>query len=234
MKLNSVSRRNPRDGNAAAFTRTDLLVVIAVVAVLAAIVTIPLAATRRKASLVTCLDNLQKVNRAVLAFAEDRQGVLPPMSTTPHQDVWWWYKELVKSYAGLTGPPSTNEQLFACPGDRGYSDPKPFHRNPRFAYGSYVFNGVTLPGVPNIAGWKVASLAQPRRTLLTMEWAAHGPLSWHSSRTGKANAPFYNDAQSVVAFADGHVSFSEMFHDGYNAAYTRDPIAGYDYRYSGR
>ena len=41
------------------------------------------------------------------------------------------------------------------------------------------------------------------------------------------------DAQSVVAFVDGHVSFSKIYYDGYNAAYTRDPIGGYDYKYSG-
>src|SRR5262249_9399097 len=134
---------------------------------------------------------------------------------------------------GLTGASSTNDHVFACPGDRGYSDAQPFCRNPRFDYGSYVFNGVTLPGVPNIAGWKVSSVVQPRRTLLTMEWAAHALLSWHRTRTGKANAPFYTDAECVVAFVDGHVGVSKIYYDGYNAAYTRDPIVGYDYQYSG-
>lgn len=216
-----------------AFTRTDLLMVLAAVAVLTALVTIPLAAVRRKAALSTCLGNLQQVNRAVLSYADDHQKTLPGPSATPHQDVWWWYKEQVKGYVNLTGQSSTNDRVFACPRDRGYSDPKPFHRNPRFDYGSYVFNGVSLPGVPNIAGWKVSSVGQPRRTLLVMEWAAHAPLSWHKSRTGRANAPFYNDAECVVAFVDGHASFSKIYYDGYNAAYTRDPAAGYDYKYSG-
>ena len=44
--------------------------------------------------------------------------------------------------------------------------------------------------------------------------------------------PFYCDAQSVVGFVDGHVSFSKIYYDGYNAAYTQDPIPGYDYQYS--
>ena len=72
-----------------------------------------------------------------------------------------------------------------------------------------------------------------RRTLLVMEWTAHAPLSWHKSKTGKQNAPFYCDAQSVVGYVDGHVSFTKIYYDGYNAAYTRNPIAGYDYKYSG-
>jgi prepilin-type processing-associated H-X9-DG protein len=66
-----------------------------------------------------------------------------------------------------------------------------------------------------------------------MEWTAHAPLAWHKSKTGRNNMPFYCDAQSVVGFVDGHVSFSKIYYDGYNAAYTRDPIRGYEYQYSG-
>jgi prepilin-type processing-associated H-X9-DG protein len=87
--------------------------------------------------------------------------------------------------------------------------------------------------MPNIANWRVASITQPRITLLVMEWTAHAPLSWHKSRTGKKNLPFYCDAQSVVGYVDGHVSFTKIYYDGYNAAYTQDPIPGYDYKYSG-
>jgi hypothetical protein len=93
---------------------------------------------------------------------------------------------------------------------------------------------VTLPGVPTVAGWQVGSIVDPRKTLLMMEWTAHGPLSWHRSRTGRRNAPFYRDAESVVGFVDGHVALVPIYYDGFNAAYTRDPIAGYSYRYSGR
>jgi hypothetical protein len=134
---------------------------------------------------------------------------------------------------GLNGPSSTNDTVFACPDDRGYSDPIPFCRNARFDFGSYVFNGVTLPAMPNIAGWRLAAIKRPPRTLLVMEWTAHAPLSWHHSKTGRKNMPFYGDAESVVGFVDGHVSFSKIYYDGYNAAYTQDPIAGYEYQYSG-
>ena len=133
----------------------------------------------------------------------------------------------------MTGSASAADAVFACPNDRGYSDPIPFHANPRFDYGSYVFNGITLPGIPNISGFRVNAIRQPVRTLLVMEWCAHAPLSWHHSRTGLRNTPFYCDAESVVAHVDGHVSFSRMYYDGYNAAYTQDPIPGYDYQYSG-
>jgi len=143
----------------------------------------------------------------------------------------------VKGYLGLKGPASTEEKVFACPDDRGYGDggekPLPFSRQKKYNYTSYVFNGVDLPGVPNIAGRTVASIKRPSRTLLVMEWTAHAPLSWHSSLTRSANTPFYNDAQSVVGFVDGHAAYTRIFYDGINAAYTRDPAPGYEYQYSG-
>jgi hypothetical protein len=169
----------------------------------------------------------------VLGFAHDNADRLPGPLPGQVGDVWWWYKEQVKRQAGLRGASSPGDTLFACPDDRGYSDPVPFHASARFDYNSYVFNGVTLPGVPNIAGWPVAAVKQPKRTLLVMEWSAHAPLSWHRSRTGRNNLPFYCDAESVAAFVDGHVSFTRFYYDGYNAAFTQDPIAGYDYQYSG-
>ena len=200
---------------------------------LAALVVAPLTMVRDKSRLETCIGSLKQVGRAVLLSAEDHGTTLPGLKQTESGDPWWWYKEEVKSYVGLSGPSSSNNQVFACPMDRGYSDSSPFCKNPRFDYTSYVFNGVTLFGTPNIAGWKLPSVNQPKRTLLVMEWAAHAPLSWHHSKTGKANAPFYRDAESVVAFADGHVNLIKIYYDGYNAAYTRDPIAGYEYKFSG-
>lgn len=234
----SANRRHPGAwltapcSSQAAFTLTDLLVTLAALAVVSASVFVPVTRTRQKARLSQCLANLQRVNRAVLQFAGDHNQTLPGPADSPGE-FQWWYKEQVKGYLGLKGPASTNDAVFACPSDRGYSDPKPFHQTERFAFGSYPFNGVVLPGAPNIAGWKLGAIREPRRTLSVMEWTAHAPLSWHRSRTGQRNAPFYRDAESVVGFVDGGASLTRIYHDGFNAAYTRDPIPGYDYRYSG-
>jgi hypothetical protein len=216
-----------------AFTQTDLVVLLAAIVVLAVVAYVPITTVRDKAGLSTCTGNLQQISRAILRYAEDNQKRLPLAQSAQESDIWWWYKEQVKGYLGLTGPSSMKDKVFACPADRGYSDPTPFHLNGKFDYSSYVFNGVTLPGAPNISGWLVPSVNRPQQTLLVMEWCAHAPLSWHKSRTGRKNQPFYNDAMSVVGFVDGHVSFSKIYYDGYNAAYMRDPIPGYQYKYSG-
>jgi hypothetical protein len=215
------------------FTVTDLLASLAVVSLISALVIVQSSAVRSRSTLARCVSNLQQINHAVLSFVSDNNQTLPTVIPSEQKSLWWFYKEQVKQYVGLSGASSAADTVFACPQDRGYSDPIPFHLDSRFDYGSYVFNGVTMEGMPNIAGWQLSSIKQPRRTLLVMEWTAHAPLSWHTSKTGKRNMPFYCDAESVVGFVDGRVGPTRIYYDGYNAAYTQDPIDGYDYQYSG-
>ena len=219
------------------FTLTDLLVSLAVLSVSAVLIQAVSIRSGGRSRLAQCLANLQQVNRAILHFAGDNAQTLPLLDPSPAPGGWWWYKELVKGYAGLKGASSPRDLVFACPDDRGYGDgpakPQPFCRSERHDYTSYVFNGVNLPGVPNLAGRALSSVRGPARALLVMEWTAHAPLSWHRSRTGQANTPFYSDAGSAVGFVDGHAAFVPIYYDGLNAAYTRDPAPGYDYSYSG-
>ena len=216
-----------------AFTLTDLLVIVAGLSVLAAVTTAQLGASRQKSRLAVCTANLGTVNRSIQQYAADHNQTLPGMpGAEDNRAPWWWYKEEVKRYAGLTGESSARDAVFACPEDRGYSDPMPFHDSARFVFSSYVFNGVTLPGLPSVAGLALSAIHQPKRTLSVMEWTAHAPLSWHRSQTGRDNSPLYCNAQSVVGFIDGHVGFVPIYYDGYNAAYTQDPIPGYDYQFS--
>jgi len=219
--------------SAQAFAFPDLLSIIAVLALLLAIALPMWTNARARSQQQQCTGRLGQVTKAVLTFSEENSGKLPEMEPGLKGPVWWHYKEQVKMYLGIRGPSSAADREFACPADRGYEDGKPFRLSAKFDYNSYVFNGVHLPGVPNVAGRTVGSIKEPARTLLVMEWAAHAPLSWHRSRTREKNEPFYNNAESVVSFVDGHVDFVPIYYDGINAAYTRDPIPGYKYKYSG-
>lgn len=219
-----------------AFSLPDLLAVLAVGSVLAMVVIPILSRTRAKSHLNQCLGNVKEIARAVTQYAGEHQGLLPSMTNAPAPGAWWHYRDQVKGYLGLTGPAAPTDQVFGCPDDRGYGDAgekvQPFRLTAKHLYSSYVFNGVTLPGVPNLAGRALASLKEPARTLLVSEWTAQAPLSWHRSRTGRANTPFYCNAESVVGFADGHAALIPIYFDGCNPAYTRDPVPGYNYRLS--
>jgi|ERR1043166_761713 prepilin-type N-terminal cleavage/methylation domain-containing protein len=221
-----------------AFALPELLVVVAVL-LLALAIALPIwTGARARSRQAQCTDNLRQIANGVLTYAGKNNGQLPqdePISRSiPPPPLWWFYKETIKGEMDLKGPSSPADKVFGCPDDRGYEEhTKPFRLSAKFDYNSYPFNGVNLPGIPNIAGKPLASIKEPAVTLLVMEFTAHGPLSWHRSRTGKKNQPFYKDAESVVGFVDGHVDFVPIYYDGMNPAFTRDPIPGYKYRYSG-
>lgn len=216
-----------------AFGLLDMVVVLAVLSLVAAVALPVWMKARAQTRRGQCEENLKKISAAVLSYAAQNNGRLPDVDPSLKGVIWWWYKELVKGELVLKGPSSPADRVFACPDDRGYEEKTPFRLSPKFDYGSYVFNGVNLPGVPNVAGKPLSTIRSADRTLLMMEWTAHAPLSWHRSRTGKKNHPFYNNAESVVGFVDGHVELIPIYYDGMNAAYTRDPIPGYKYKYSG-
>jgi hypothetical protein len=214
------------------FAFPDLLLTVAGLLLVVAVLTPFLLKNRAESRRLVCTSNLKQVNAAMLKYAEERNGVFP-RDNNPQKPIWWWYKRLAKDYVGANA-----DKVFACPGDRGYDEPSPEKPAPfwtleKFDNGSYNFNAVNLPGVPHIAGRSIASIREPNKTLLMMEWTAHGPLSWHRSKTGSKNYPFYNNAESVVGFVDGHVDLVKIQFDGINAAYTRDPGPGYAYKYSG-
>lgn len=101
------------------FTRTDLIVAIASLCVLAAAIFVPMKNAQDKARLTLCLENLRAVGGAVLQFAGEHDSTMPGAVRTVAGDSWWWYKEQVKGYAGLSGPSSPADRVFACPMDRG-------------------------------------------------------------------------------------------------------------------
>ena len=78
-------------------------------ALLAAVVLPVVVRSRAKSRLTLCMANVQKVNRAVLQFAEENNERLPRVDNSPAPGGWWYYKEQVKGYLGLKGPASTND-----------------------------------------------------------------------------------------------------------------------------
>ena len=102
-----------------AFTLIELLVVIAIIAILAALLLPALAKAKTKAVQTQCLSNLKQLNLAMVLYCGDNQDKTPKSDSVPGQDIWWWYKELDKAYAGVKGPSGSNDVVFRCPKDRG-------------------------------------------------------------------------------------------------------------------
>jgi prepilin-type N-terminal cleavage/methylation domain-containing protein len=247
-----------RDTQRGGFTLVELLVVIAIIGILAALLLPGLASSKKQAQRTTCLNNLKQINLAIQLYAADNGDMLP---TAPDTDCnglcdsnrfCYFYKRLVRSYAGLTGASSPQDKLFACPADCfGYNWPTPGYEagntwsSANSDYSSYGYNGLggttnappTLPdqtNSPGLFGWKLGEVGEPAKTVLVTEASAFAPWSWHEPRLVPDGALGVNNARNVVTFADGHADYIKIYWDNdYNIFLgCYDPPTGYDYKWS--
>jgi prepilin-type N-terminal cleavage/methylation domain-containing protein/prepilin-type processing-associated H-X9-DG protein len=258
---------NATGQNAPAFTVVELLIVIAIIAILAAILLPVLGKARASAQRTTCLNNLEQINHAIQLYANENSDLLPMITNTTDSDPGFgdgsgtnlfvfFYKPLVMNYLGLQGAPSSHDKVFACPADTFvyFNAPPAFHAESLHDqldsyYSSYAYNGFgedpdDLPGLPDGAaspppglyGCKLAAITDPSKTVLVAEASAFLPFAWHDSARPPPGAYGFNNARSVVSFADGHVSYIPVYFDTNSALVTcfYNPPDGYDYKWSAK
>ena len=243
------------------FTLVELLVVIGIIALLAALLLPVLSAAKQRAQRTTCLSNLRQINLGVRMYADDSHDATPSpgsaAATNNKMVLYSGFKELMKNYVGLKGVSSPQDRLFACPADAFFPSffltnaqwplhyvSMRFHDQPFSDFSSYVFNGgdnvirmnkaktMTIPR-PGLTGVWLSSVKHPSRTALVSEGSAPCPWSWHDP----SRPICFNDAKNMVSFVDGHVSYTKIFWDsalnsGTSEAFMYDPPAGYDYQWS--
>jgi prepilin-type N-terminal cleavage/methylation domain-containing protein len=246
-KMNTPVKRIRRTG----FTLVEVLVVIAVMGILASLLLPALTAAKARTKRATCLNNLRQINLGLRMYVDDSTDTLPAVGgTTNFIRDFSGYKELMKEYVGLRGATSHRDRLFACPADTFYYEfsrndqtflPRSAHDQPEYGFSSYWMNAGTLtPFRTNsngLGGRKIGPIRNPARTILVAEMPAFFPWSWHQPKRPLPMGhewPIFNNAQDVVSFVDGHVSFVKMFWD-VSVARTPcpDPPPEYEYQWSG-
>lgn len=242
------------------FTLLELLFVMAIISVLAALLLTAISRAKGKARRIVCQNNLHQINLGVRMYSDDSNDKAPkPAGWTSHP--YDAYKELMKSYVGLKSKSSEKDKLFACPADTFYYDYSLGHyprsaplvgyvgesvcSRPDFDFSSYLFNAGNVFGThkhpakrPGIAGLSLSSIKHPARTVLVMEVPALIPFSWHSPKRPLrwTKNDFFNNAMNMVGYVDGHVSYIRIYWKASwpptSCAGDYDPPEGYDYQWS--
>lgn len=125
------ARRGPRVRHpsavpygARAFTLMELLVVLAIVAILAGLLLPGLARSKAKAQNVACSSNLRQLGLATRLYTDDHQERLPSAEILPTQPIDPQHPlpricDLLATYVGRTAGTNTNSAtVFKCPADQ--------------------------------------------------------------------------------------------------------------------
>lgn len=210
------------------FTLIELLVVIAIIGILSSLILPAVSRAKENGRKISCASNLRQVNLAIRMYAEDSADEFPVVpNPNPYPNgIGAFYKELVKGYAGLTGPLTNSDKIFICPAD------PTIHLNLTHAFTSYTFNGwETGPGsLPRITGQNFSALSNPVKAVIVGEWTAFFGGSWHPFKKG-----LYLDAPNLLAFADGHVAATKIYWNGQPGAQPLgyEPPPNYAYSWNG-
>jgi len=201
-------RRRRRGG----FTLLEVLIVVGIIALLAAIIFGVLAKARESGRRVQCLSNLKTIVQAVLMYAQSNDNSLPGNAgaKAPYQDqdwVWWQSVPMAsggglrisqidqhgigKYIGGLSDMTPSGLTSLRCPSDSrllntGFLDTTPDQSRTPYPPGypfSYVMNGLMCSGnQPDLTGYGNVPAAPAVRTLTAIKDAANKIMVYEEDR----------------------------------------------------
>ena len=126
------SARQPAGWRGGAFTLIELLIVIAIIAILAGMLLSTMSRGQARAQRIGCLSNYRQLQLCWLMYAEDHQDALPPNATSPgmSREGWiataaswvtgnaWTDSTTANVEQGALFPYNRTARIYKCPADR--------------------------------------------------------------------------------------------------------------------
>lgn len=134
------------------FTLIELLIVVAIIAILAGMLLPALSRAREAGQRISCVNNVHEIMRSVDQYADDFKEYYPPSNL--NDAPWYWHRLMLfhgyfgKSYKGNSNVDVFNKNVI-CPGD---FEPKLTDDNAQEDRLSYALNGDVFNYLPYAKG----------------------------------------------------------------------------------
>ena len=188
--------------NAWAFTLIEVLVVIGIMAILAALLLPALALARQKGQQTVCINNVRQLTLAVIMYADENNDTLPPAAYNDSNDNEVDWPSLLDSYTGHVA------KIHLCPTDR-------LSKVNSFGLNELAFVDLTDPNPGPLT--HLASFHKPSRTIMQGDIGTEDDFVTPRPDTLKLTAPGspLNDDEDArpstrhlgrcdLGFMDGH------------------------------
>jgi|ERR1043166_94329 prepilin-type N-terminal cleavage/methylation domain-containing protein len=240
-------------------TLIEILVVIAIIAILAALLLPVVSRAKSRAALTKCISNQKQIATALLLYAEhDPNGAFPSTNLVddPTVSLQGGKNAITYSYRLFLGPElDAQSEIFRCPadtfqwvwippyGDAGKMNMVVFKRfGTSYEFNGWNFSSNTPPPWSGLAGVALASIRHPERTVLTFENPINAGFSWHDPEL-KPNPDITKavPVKNVLSFVDGHAEYLKTMRPHFTGLGTNGllltngvfsaPPPGFDYQW---